>query len=153
MEYKIIQKGPMQVMGLALRTTNEEMQSAKEIPLLWERFYNEGIQSEIPNQKTGEVLGLYCEYEKDHTKPYTLVAGCEVTLVGEVQEGLVLKKIPAAKYATFEISGNFPEQLMKVWMWIWEGNLKRSYTGDFEVYPPGFHPETNSDLLLYVAID
>ena len=153
MEYNVIQKGPMQVMGIEIRTTNENWQSGKDIPPFWGQFYREQIQAQIPNQKTGEVLGLYCEYEKDHTKPYTIVAGCEVTLVGEIPEGLVVKQIPAAKYAVFEISGKFPDQMMEVWQWIWEDHLRRTYTGDFELYPLGFEPESNSDLLLYVAIN
>ncbi len=152
MEYKVVQKSPMQVMGIELRTTNENMQSAVDIAPFWGRFYRENIQSKIPNQKTGEVLGLYCEYEKDHTKPYTLLAGCEVTLVGDIPADLVVKRVPAAKYAVFEITGKFPDQLMKVWKWIWEGNLRRTYTGDFEIYQLGFDAGENTDIHLYVAI-
>lgn len=152
MHYNVIQKGPMQVMGIELQTTNENWQSAQDIPPFWGRFYREGIQAMIPNQKTGEVLGLYCDYEKDHTKPYTLVAGCEVTVVGDIPNGLVVKQIPAAKYAVFEVIGKFPDKMMEVWEWIWAGNLRRTYTGDFELYPLGFDPESNSDLLLYIAI-
>ena len=152
MEHKIIQKGPMLVMGIETRTTNENAQAPKDIAPLWGRFYRENIQSQIPNQKTGEVLGLYCEYEKDHTKPYTLVAGCEVTLAGDTPPGFVLKHVPAAKYAVFEIHGKFPQAVLDVWQWLWQGNLRRTYTGDFEVYPLGFHPNENPDLLLYIAI-
>jgi len=152
MEYKVIEKGPMQVMGIELRTTNENWKSAQDIPPFWGRFYREEIQKAIPNQKTGEVLGLYCEYEKDHTKPYTFVAGCEVTIAGATAEGLVIKQVPASKYAVFQITGKFPDQLMEVWKWIWEGHLDRTFIADFELYPPGFHAMTNPDLLLYVGI-
>lgn len=153
MDYKIEEKGPMQVMGIALRTTNEDWQSAKDIPPFWGRFYYEEISKKIPNKKTGEVLGFYCEYEKDHTRPYTLVAGCEVTNVGEIPEGLVVKQAPASKYAVFKIKGPFPHKLMEAWQWIWEGHLNRTYTGDFELYPIDFHPETNPNLTLYIAIE
>ena len=139
-------------MGIELRTTNEDWQSAKDLPPFWGRFYREQIQAKIPHQKSGEVLGLYCEYEKDHTKPYTLVAGCEVSVVGDVPKGLVVKQIPAAKYAVFEITGKFPDKLMEVWQWIWEGNLRRTYSGDFELYQLGFDGVENTDLFLYVAI-
>jgi len=152
MEYTIIEKGPMQVMGIEVRTTNEGWQAAHDIPPFWGRFYGDGVQWKIPNQKTGEVLGLYCEYEKDHTKPYTLVGGCEVTIVGSIPPGLVVKHIPAAKYAVFKISGKFPEKLMEVWQWIWQGNLRRTFVADFELYPLGFHPESNPDVLLYIGI-
>jgi predicted transcriptional regulator YdeE len=150
MEYKVVEKGPMQIMGIEMRTSNEH--SLKEITPFWEHFYRENIQALIPNQKTGEVLGLYCEYEKDHTQPYTLVAGCEVTLVGDIPKGLVVKKIPAAKYAVFEITGKFPEELLKAWQWIWEGHLQRTYAGDLEIYQLGFDGIENTDIHLYVAI-
>ncbi len=152
MHYTVIEKGPMQVMGIDLRTTNENWQSGQDIPPFWGRFYREEIQTKIPNQKTGEVLGLYCEYEKDHTKPYTLVAGCEVTVAGGIPKGLVLKQVPAAKYAVFEISGKFPDQMMEIWQWVWQGNLRRTFVADFEVYPLGFDPVSNTDVLLYVGI-
>ncbi len=152
MEYKVVKKGPMQVMGIELRTTNENWQSAKDLPPFWGRFYREQIQAKIPHQKSGEVLGLYCEYEKDHTQPYTILAGCEVSVVGDVPKGLVVKQIPAAKYAVFEITGKFPDKLMEVWQWIWEGNLRRTFTGDFELYQLGFDGVDNTDLHLYVAI-
>lgn len=142
----------MLVMGIDVRTTNEGGKAAKDISSLWGRFYREGIQEKIPYQKTGEVLGLYTEYERDHTKPYTLVAGCEVTLSDHVPKGLVAKHVPAAKYAVFQISGPFPDNLVKTWAWIWKSDLRRTYTGDFEVYPLGFDFETNPDILLYVAI-
>lgn len=139
-------------MGIEIRTTNENWQVARDLPSFWARFYRENIQAKIPHQKTGEVLGLYCEYESDHTKPYTLVAGCEVTVVGDIPQGLVVKHVPAAKYAVFEITGKFPDELMKVWEWIWEGHLRRTYTGDFEQYQIGFDGAENTDIHLYVAI-
>lgn len=152
MKYKTITKGPMQVMGIQIRTTNEDWQVAEDLPPFWGRFWRENTPSKIPNQKTGEALGLYCEYEKDHTKPYTLVAGCEVTLVGEIPEGLVVKRVPASNYAVFRIKGEYPAALMKAWEWVWEGHLERTYTGDLEIYPPGFDPEENPEMLLYIAI-
>ncbi len=138
-------------MGVELRTSLQN--APTDIAPFWRDFYRDNIQEKIPNQKTGEVLGLYCEYESDHTGPYTLVAGCEVTLVGDVPNGFVVKHLPAAKYAVFEVSGEFPHKLMEAWEWIWEGHLKRTFAGDFEVYPLGFHPNDNPDLLLYIAID
>ncbi len=152
MDYTIIQKEPMLVMGIEVRTTNEGGKAAADISSLWGRFYRENIQAMIPHQKTGEVVGLYTEYEKDHTKPYTLVAGCEVILSGSVPKGFVVKKVPAAKYAVFQIPGPFPSSLVDTWSWIWKSELRRTYTGDLEVYPPGFDHESNPELLLYVAI-
>ncbi|MDN3506424.1 MAG: GyrI-like domain-containing protein [Simkaniaceae bacterium] len=153
MEYKIIDKGPMQIMGISIRTTNENDQAVKDLPPVWDRFYSEQIPTKIPYQKSGEVLGLYCEYEKDHTKPYTFVAGFDVTVAGEIPEGLVVKHLPESKYAVFEISGQFPQQLIQTWQWIWQSDLNRTFTGDFEAYQIGFDGEKNTDIHIYIAIN
>lgn len=139
-------------MGIALRTTNENMQMAEDLPPFWGRFWRENTPKKIPNKKSADVIGLYCEYEKDHTKPYTLIAGCEVTLAADIPEGMVLKQVPASRYAVFHIKGPFPDALMETWQWIWQGHLNRTFTGDLEVYPPGFDPVENPDTLLYIAI-
>lgn len=152
MRYKTIHKGPMQIMGMPLHTTGENMQFAEDIPPFWGKFWRENTPARIPNQKTGEVVGLYCDYEKDHTKGYTLVAGCEVTVVGDVPEGLIVKHLPPSNYAVFRIQGKFPDALMRTWVWVWKEQLNRTYTGDLEVYPPGFDPIENPDLLLYISI-
>lgn len=153
MEYKTIEKGPMQIMGISVRTSIENNQAAEDLPLLWAKFFSEGVQANIPYQKSGEIIGLYCEYEKDHTKPYTVVAGCEVSVVGDVPEGMVVKHLPASKYAVFEITGPFPLRLQEAWLWIWQSDLKRTFTGDFEVYQIGFDGAENSDIHLYIAIE
>lgn len=150
MDYKVIQKGPMQIVGIEIRTSNKD--AINTIPPFWGRFYREKIQAQIPNQKTGEVLGLYCEYETDHTGPYTLVAGCEVTLAGYIPKGLVVKHIPAAKYAVFETSGKFPEKMMEVWEWVWQRHLKRTFVADFELYQIGFDAQSNTDVHVYIGI-
>lgn len=152
MQYKVVEKGPMQVMGISIRTSNDPERAVQDIPPHWGRFYSEQIQMRIPYQKTGEVIGLYCDYDSDHTGSYSLVAGCEVTVAADIPKGLVLKHLPAAKYAVFEISGPFPDELMKTWEWIWQSDLDRTYTGDFEIYQIGFDSKDNTDVHIYVAI-
>jgi predicted transcriptional regulator YdeE len=143
----------MQIMGISTRTTNENAQSAKDLGALWERFFAEQMPSKIPYQKTGEVVGLYCDYESDHSGAYTGVAGFEVTVVGDVPEGMAVKHLPAAKYAVFEISGPFPEKLQEAWQWIWKSDLKRTYTGDFDLYQIGFDGDEHTDIHIYIAIE
>ena len=130
MDYTTVNKDEMLVIGIALRTTNENNQAAEEMPKAWDRFYSSNTLERIPNRKSDEVLGAYVEYEGDHTKPYTLIIGCEVNNADEVPEGLVVKKIPAAKYAAFKVSGKFPDSLIEAWQKVWASGLKRSYSGD-----------------------
>jgi predicted transcriptional regulator YdeE len=152
MKYKTVHRDAMLVVGVSVRTTNENWQVAEDLPPFWGTFWRENIPDQIQNKTNGDVLGLYCEYEKDHTKAYSFVAGCEVNMVYDLPERMILKRVPAAKYAVFRIQGLFPAALMEVWNWIWEGHLDRTYTGDFEVYPVEFSSPENTDMLLYVAI-
>ena len=38
------------VIGIAVKTTNENGQAGKDIPALWEKFISEGILDKIPNK-------------------------------------------------------------------------------------------------------
>ena len=58
------------VIGVSVRTTNENGQSANDIQALWDKFMSEGVANKIPNKIDGEILSIYTNYESDHTKPY-----------------------------------------------------------------------------------
>ena len=38
------------IIGISIRTTNENEQSGKDIPALWDQFISEGIAEKIPNK-------------------------------------------------------------------------------------------------------
>lgn len=153
MEYEVVQLGPKEIVGIEIRTTNENDQAVSDLGPFWAKFFAGEYQKKIPNKASNEIYGLYCEYEKDETKPYTLVAGCEVNSVGELGGELVAKKVPASKYAVFKIEGEFPHELIRTWQFIWEAPLRRTFSGDFELYPEEWHPVNNPGLLLYIAIN
>lgn len=47
------------VIGIAVRTTNENQQAAQDIPVLWHKFMTEGIMDQIPNKIDHDLLYLY----------------------------------------------------------------------------------------------
>lgn len=136
------------LIGISLRTDNEK--AAHDIPKHWERFYKEQILAQIPKKKSDDVYGLYTDYEGDHTKPYTLIIGCEVDSHAEAPPGFALKRIPAAAYARFPVSGPFPESIWRAWQKVWQSNLQRSYASDFELYGPSFQKDQSLDLFISV---
>ena len=69
------QKEPFYVVGISVRTSNENQQAAKDIPALWQRFMSENIADKIPNKSSNKVYAVYTDYESDHTKPYTTIIG------------------------------------------------------------------------------
>jgi len=52
---------PFKVIGISVRTTNENGQAAKDIGDLWGRFMNEGILQAIPNKIDDAVYSIYTD--------------------------------------------------------------------------------------------
>ena len=66
---------------------------------LWNRFYNEGIYASIPDKVNAKALGIYTDYASDEKGEFTVMAACETLKVPENAADLVVRKIPAGKYA------------------------------------------------------
>jgi predicted transcriptional regulator YdeE len=151
MNYSIEEQQDKFFIGLELRTNNEEC--SLTMPTHQERFFYENIPAKIPNRIDGNILALYTDYEGDYTKPYSWILGCEVSSLNEIPVGLVGKVIPKSKYAVFTTQGEFPQGLIAVWQNIWQSNLSRSYTSDFELYRSDFDPQKNPEVKVYIALD
>ena len=152
-EVKIIQKPLITIIGIACRTSNASDAAPHDIPKLWEQFYKENIMNQIPNKTSSEVIALYCDYEGDYTKPYSLVIGCQVDFVDEIPNGMVVKTIPGGSYAIFSAVGEHPKSLINTWGNIWQHpSLDRTYTGDYEVYGDKFF-SFPQEVDVYIAIE
>ncbi|MEI8125827.1 MAG: GNAT family N-acetyltransferase [Parachlamydiaceae bacterium] len=151
MNYSIEEQQKKIFIGLELRTNNEECSST--MPIHKDKFFNENIPAKIPNKINGDIFALYTNYEGDYTKPYSWILGCEVSSLNEIPVGLVGKVIPEAKYAVFTTQGEFPQGLIAAWQAVWQSNLSRSYTSDFELYRSDFHPQQNPEVKVYIAIE
>ncbi|MBD3231637.1 AraC family transcriptional regulator [Candidatus Dependentiae bacterium] len=152
MLFKIATKNEIKVMGVELKTTNQNNQAAIQIPQFWQKFYTQNIKDQIPNKIEDEILGLYIDYEGDFTKPYSFVICCKVSCLENIPNGMVGKIIPASKYAVFSTKGKYPESLLKTWQNIWTSNLDRTYTGDFEIYKQNLSATQNPEIDVYIAI-
>jgi predicted transcriptional regulator YdeE len=152
--YTLMQKGLMLVMGIECSTSNAPDAAPQDIPRHWAKFVEEGIMDQIPNKSSNEVIALYCDYEGDYTEPYSFVLGCPVNSADEIPEGMVVKIIPESTYAVFKATGDYPQSLITTWGQIWQStDLKRTYTGDFEVYGEKFYAQTPQEVDVWVAID
>lgn len=147
----IIQK--FNVIGISVRTTNENGQSGKDIPALWSQFMTEEIQSKIPNKVSEDLFCIYTDYEKDHTKPYTTILGCKVENLDVVPENMIGKTIDSANYEELIAKGNLSEGIVfNKWLEIWNSDLDRSFTADFEVYGEKTQNPENAEVAIYIAL-
>lgn len=147
----IIQK--FNVIGISVRTTNENGQSGKDIPALWSQFMSEEIQSKIPNKVSEDLFCIYTDYEKDRTKPYTTILGCKVENLDVVPENMLGKTIESANYEELIAKGNLSEGIVfNKWLEIWNSDLDRSFTADFEVYGEKTQNPENAEVAIYIAL-
>ncbi|MEC4113163.1 GyrI-like domain-containing protein [Myroides pelagicus] len=142
------------IIGLTVRTSNVNNQAACDIPQLWRRFMQDNLVTEIPNKVSDEVLCMYTDYEGDHTMPYTTLLGCKVINLDEVPDGMVGKFIPACEYVKFTATGDISKDLViNKWYEIWNTELPRTFTHDFEVYGEKAIDPTDSTVEIYIAVD
>lgn len=140
------------VAGIAIRTTNENGQSASDIPALWQRFFAEDIMSKLAGKVDDTLYCIYTDYEKDHTQPYTTLLGCRVH--AEVNEpGITTKTFNADKYQVFVAKGALTEGIVfNEWLKIWNSSIDRLYTTDIEIYGEKAHDKMNAEIPILVAI-
>lgn len=149
------QLNSFKVIGISVRTTNENGQAAKDIPFLWNKFFEENISEKVPNKISDEIYSVYTHYEKDHTKPYTTILGYKVKNSEPVPEGLVAILIGSSDFKVFTAKGKQSEGFVfKEWQTIWNLNdeLNRSFTSDFEIYGAKSQNPEHAEVDIYVAV-
>lgn len=153
MKYEIVELEERVVTGIKIKTTNKDGKSVQDIGITWQKLFADGIYEKIPNKVNGKTIGLYTEYEGDYTKPYTFIAGAEVSQ--EVQIGGELGSIiiPKGKYAKFIIIGDVQNSVGQAWQEIWNMDLKRKYTCDFEEYQNNLSDMQKQEIHIYIALD
>lgn len=134
MEYKIITLEEKTVVGVSARTNNFAPDIGEKIGGLWSKFYQSGIYSSIENKKNEKALGIYTEYAGDEKEDYTIVVACEVEKADVIPDTAIKTKIPAGKYAKFEIIGDVKKDVSEFWSQLWKMDLPRSFVCDFEEY-------------------
>lgn len=128
------------VIGIAARTSNRaEMEGAGAIPALWERFWVDGVAASIPNRTNArQTVAVYCDYEGDETGAYTLIVGCEVSEAAAAPNGMVSRRIPAARYRAVSMErGRLSDVAGAAWQRIWNDTAlkaRRAFVADIEVY-------------------
>ncbi|MCD7971868.1 MAG: effector binding domain-containing protein [Candidatus Azobacteroides sp.] len=148
-----VQVKPFCVVGISVKTTNENNQGAKDIPELWQKFMDENVLEKIPNKVDHTIYCIYTDYEGDHTKPYVTFLGCKVENLDHIPQGLTGRKFDGGNYLKFSAKGNLAEGLViKEWIEIWNMDLDRGYTADFEVFGKKAQNPENAEIDFYIAV-
>ena len=141
------------VIGISVRTTNKNNQVAKDIGDLWGRFINDKVLEAIPNKIDNTIYSIYTDYESDHTKPYTTILGCKVKNLDTIPVGMVGKSIKGGNYFKFSTKGDLMKDLViNKWFEIWEMDLNRLFTADFEVFGEKAQNPADAEIDILIAI-
>lgn len=144
---------PFKMIGISVRTTNENDQAAKEIAELWDKFMNENLLDAIPNKIDRTVYSLYTDYEGDHTQPYTAILGCQVNNLNDIPNGMVGKSFSGGNYVKRTARGDLTKGLIvNEWSKIYELDLDRIYTADFEVFGEKAQNPTDAEIDFFIAV-
>ncbi|MNJ84636.1 Bacterial transcription activator, effector binding domain [compost metagenome] len=144
---------PFQVIGISVRTTNENNQAATDIAALWGKFMNEKVLETIPNKVDNSVYSIYTEYESDHTKPYTTILGCKVENLDEIPDGMIGKSIEGGNYLKMSAKGDLMKGLIiNKWIEIWGMELDRVFTADFEVFGEKAQNPSDAEIDFLIAV-
>ena len=147
------QIAPFHITGISIRTTNEDGQSSADIPALWNKFMSEGIPARIPGRTDNAIYCVYTNYEKDHTKPYTTIMGCKTDDLSNIPAGLTGWTFNEGTYTRFTAKGNILQGMVfNEWAKIWNSDLPRAFTADFEVYGDKAQDLSDAEVEIFISI-
>jgi len=147
------QIAPFHIIGISVRTTNENGQAAKDIGELWGKFMSERILEKIPNKISDSVFSIYTNYESDHTKPYDTILGCQVNSLDQIPQGMIGQSFEGGTFAQFISRGDTQTgAVYNTWVEIWNTDLERLYTADFEIYGEKAKNLSDAEVDIFVAI-
>ncbi|KQC31026.1 GyrI-like domain-containing protein [Flagellimonas eckloniae] len=146
-------KDAFTIVGISARTSNENGKAENDIPQLWQKFMAEGVAHKIPHKVDDTIYAIYTNYEGDHTKPYTIVIGCNVSNLDNIPEDLTVKMVPSSNYTKFMAKGDLTKDaVINTWMEIWNTDLKRTYTTDIEIYGEKALNPTDGEAEILIAV-
>ena len=131
MSYEVHFDEGFTIAGVSARVDPAEPQTIGEV---WGRFYGAGGVRSVPGRLYDVVYSVYCEYERDYTKPYTVVIGCAVDPLAATAQGLTVVDVLPGKFAVYKAEGEVPQAVLDAWSAVWATPLDRSYKADFDRY-------------------
>lgn len=143
------------IIGIPIRTTNQNSQAQQDLTHLWSRFISDNLIETIPNKCSNDIFAIYTDYESDFTGRYTAIIGVTVSSLDKIPSDLIGREFPNAKFQKLTAKGLIPAAVADTWNKIWnnEISLERSYTYDYEVYGSDSQKGNNSEVDIYISIE
>lgn len=158
---RLVQQDGFEVVGIMASTNNaKEAGQDAIIGKQWQAFIRGNLLERIPDRLDQEVLAVYTDYTSDANGQYSFILGARVRPVinPSVPEGMVVKTIPAGRYAVFTSErGPVAKVTVDTWKQIWSyyqtlSNGTRVYLADFEVYDQRAADPNNAQVDIYIGV-
>lgn len=157
---KIVERPAFDVIGIGVRTNNaKEITTNGAIPKQWGRFFQEGLLAKIPDRVDDTIYAVYSDYQKDRHGEYDFTIGVAVKSTATVPASMVVKHVPAGKYAIVaSANGPVAQVVPEAWRQVWkledssELGGARAYRSDFEVYDQRARDPQASQVDIYVGV-
>jgi len=141
------------IIGISVRTTNVSNKALKDIGELFGNFVSQNMMGKIPEKITEDIYCVYTDYESDYNGPYTAIVGCKVNSLDDIPTGFIGKTIPGAKYQVYKSTGKLSISLTRTWEEIWNTDIDRRYSADFDIYGEKAKDYENAEVETYVSIN
>ena len=143
------------IIGISVRTTNQNNQAQEDLTKLWEQFISENFNEKIPNKISNEILAIYTDYQSNHTQEYTTIIGVPVSSLDEIPEGMIGREFQSENFKKFVAKGETPKAVVDTWIEIWRQDLllNRKYSYDFEFYGENCQKGADSEVEIFVAVN
>lgn len=161
MKPRIVEQEQFQVVGTEARTNNaKEAGSDGIIGKQWQEFLSHGLLQKIPDRLDDNILAVYTDYASDANGQYTFILGARAKPIPNptVPTGMVVKTVPAGRYAVFTSErGPVAKVVVETWKRIWEyyqtpANGQRAYRADFEVYALRAADPNNAQVDIHIGV-
>jgi len=150
---KIVTLSEFHIIGISVRTTNVNNKALKDIGELFGNFVGQNMMGKIPEKITEDIYCVYTDYESNYNGPYTAIVGCKVNSLDDIPTGFIGKTIPGAKYQVYKSTGKLSISLTRTWEEIWNTDIDRRYSADFDIYGEKAKDYENAEVETYVSIN
>ncbi len=155
MNFEVMQKTPIHIIGVKHRTTNEKKKALQDIPAFWSQFFEDGIIEKIPNKVGSELYGLYTNFEDGRSGAYDCIIGSQVSSLEDIPDGLVGITIPEGTYAKVVAKGPLAQAMLEAWQAIWADEALIVYDPlqvDYEIYGEKARNPENVEVDIFLTL-
>lgn len=144
----------LKIIGIEVRTSNQNNQAQKDMTELWNRFFAEAISQQVDHKTSEFIYSIYTDYDSDFTGNYTAILGFSVDSLESIPDGLIGREFSKETFEVFTAKGAMPNAVVETWKTIWnqDATLKRKYSYDFELYGDKCQQGDDSEVDIFIAI-